>query len=58
MFNMIGSLAKAVVGVVVQTPVAIVADAVTMGGLLTDKKQSYTASALGQVQKNIEKSVK
>lgn len=55
---MFGNLLKAVVGVVVETPVAIVADVVTMGGVLTDKDQPYTATAVEKVVKNIENSTK
>jgi len=46
MFGMLGDLAKAAVGVVIETPIAVVADVVTMGGALTDKDQPYTATAL------------
>lgn len=53
MFGMLGSLAKATVGLVVETPVAVVADVVTLGGTLTDKGDSYTADALGKVMDNI-----
>ena len=55
---MFGSLLKAVVGVVVETPVALVADAITLGGSLTDKNEPYTASALKSVMKNVEDSTK
>lgn len=55
MFDMLGNLTKAVVGVVVETPVAIVADVATLGGTLTDKSESYTSKALGNVVKNIQK---
>lgn len=58
MFGMLSSLAKATVGVVVATPVALVADALTLGGSITDKKEPYTSAALKDVMKNIEKSVK
>lgn len=54
MFGMLESLVKATVGVVVETPVAIVADVVTMGGALTDKDEPYTASAVKKVVKNVE----
>ena len=55
---MFGNLLKAVVGVVVETPIAIVADAVTLGGSLSDEKQPYTATALEKVVDNIQKSTK
>lgn len=51
---MFGSLLKAVVGVVVETPLSVAADVVTMGGMLTDKKKPYTVSALERVMENIE----
>lgn len=53
MFGMIGSLVKATVGVVVETPIAIAADVVTMGGALTDKNEPYTATALKKVAENV-----
>ncbi len=58
MFGMLGSLVKAAVGVVVVTPVALVADVVTLGGSMTDTKEPYTASALRDVVKNVLESVK
>lgn len=53
MFGIIGNLAKATVGLVVETPVAVVADFITLGGSLNDKRQPYTAEALQKVVKNI-----
>lgn len=50
---MFGSLFKAVIGVVVETPVAIVKDVATLGGALTDEDQPYTAQALEKVSKNL-----
>lgn len=58
MLGMLGNLAKAAVGVVIETPIAVVADVVTMGGVLTDKSQPYTATALEKVMENVEKSTK
>ena len=55
---MFGSLLKAAVGVVVETPVAIVADVVTLGGSLTDKDKPYTAEAVEKVVENIQDSTK
>lgn len=54
MFKLLGDLTKAVVGVVVETPVAIVADIVTMGGVLSDRDEPHTATALKGVIRNIE----
>lgn len=56
MFEALGKLAKAAVGVVVETPVAVVADVITMGGALTDKDKPYTAEALEKVMKNVKES--
>jgi hypothetical protein len=50
---MFESLFKAVVGVVVETPVAMVADVVTLGGALTDRDKPYTAEAIEDVVQNI-----
>ena len=58
MFGMLGNLAKAAVGVVIETPIAVVADVVTMGGALTDKDQPYTATALEKVMENVENATK
>jgi hypothetical protein len=54
MFGLFESLTKAVIGVVVETPIAIVADMLTMGGALTDKDEPHTTTALKSVMKNIE----
>lgn len=58
MFEMLGKLTKAAVGLVVETPIAIVADVVTLGGACTDKDEPYTATALSKVVKNIEDATK
>jgi hypothetical protein len=55
---MFGSLLKAVVGAVIETPVAIVRDVVTLGGLTDDAPQPHTIDALEKVLKNIEDSTK
>lgn len=55
---MFGSLLKAAVGVIVETPVAVVADTLTLGGLTTDKKKPYTAEALANVLKNVKDSAR
>ncbi len=54
MFKILGSLTKAVVGVVIETPIALLADAATLGGACTDRKEPYTATALKGVLKNVE----
>jgi len=50
---MFGSLLRASVGLVVETPVSLVADFVTLGGSLTDEEQPYTATALEKIMKNV-----
>ena len=56
MFGFLESVCKAAVGVVT-TPVALVADIVTLGGELTDRKQSYTEETLSAIGKNISNAV-
>lgn len=55
--NMFSGLLKAALGVV-SIPVALVADAVTLGGSLTDRNTPYTASAVSDVVTNIENATK
>ena len=58
MFGILGDLTKAVVGVVIETPIAVAADMLTLGGSITDKDEPYTATALKGVVKNIEHATK
>lgn len=58
MFGIINNLVKATVGVVIETPIAIAADVITMGGAMTDKDKPYTAEALEKVVKNITETTK
>lgn len=58
MFGILGDLTKAVVGVVVETPLAVAADVLTLGGAITDKDEPYTATALKVVMKNVENATK
>lgn len=53
MFGTLGSLTKAAVGAVIETPIAIVADTVTLGGTLTDKDEPYTATSVKKVMDNL-----
>lgn len=55
MFN---NLFKAVVGAAVETPIAVVADVITLGGSLTDQEKPYTAKAFSKVVENIQESTK
>jgi len=54
MFGLLGSLTKAVVGVVIETPIAIAADVITLGGAINDKREPYTVTALKNVMDNVE----
>ena len=58
MFDRFNNLVKAIVGVVIETPLAVVADVITMGGVLTDKEVPYTADALEKVYENLKDSTK
>ncbi len=58
MFGMLGNLTKAVVGAVIETPIAVVADVVTLGGTLTDNKSPYTSEAISKVVDNVQKATK
>ena len=49
---MLASLFKSAM-VVVEAPVSVVADVVTLGGVLTDKEQSYTAETAEKFVKNV-----
>lgn len=52
MLGMLESLAKAATAVVT-VPVAVVADVVTLGGVLTDKEKPYTAEAVSDFVGNL-----
>jgi len=53
---MFDHLIKAVVGVVVDLPISIVQDVVTLGGSLTDE-EPVTLKALAGIVKNIDEAV-
>ena len=53
---MLGSLLKATLGVVVDLPVAIVKDVVTLGGAVTDE-ESAIAKSCKKIGKNIDNAV-
>lgn len=53
---MFGNLLKAVVGIVVETPLSIAADIVTLGGSLTDQDKPYTVQAIEKVVDNVQDS--
>ncbi len=54
MFKTLGDLTKAAVGVVVEAPVSIAADVLTLGGAIIDRDEPFTVSTLKNVKKNIE----
>ena len=52
MFGILKSIVKATSSVI-DIPVSIAADVVTMGGALTEKSQPYTADAAQRLVKNV-----
>jgi hypothetical protein len=50
---MFKNLLKAAVGLVVETPLAIVEDTITMGGAVTGKDEPATVTALKKVAQNV-----
>jgi hypothetical protein len=57
MFDILGSLAKATVGVVIDTPLAIVKDTASLVGALPEKEGTNTAEALQRVGENLQNAV-
>ena len=53
MFGILSNLTKAAVGVVIETPIAVVSDVITLGGSITEKDEPYTATALKKVLDNV-----
>lgn len=53
MFGMLTSVVKAAASVV-EIPVAVVADVVTLGGSMNDKDQPYTATAVEHLVENVQ----
>ena len=52
MFGILKSTVKAA-SAVIDVPVSIAADVVTMGGVLNDKDETHTSDALGRFVKNV-----
>jgi len=52
MFGVFKSLAKAAVSIV-DIPLSVAADVVTLGGALTDEDKPYTARAASRLVKNV-----
>ena len=50
---MFDSLIKAVVGTVIETPIALVKDVATLGGAITDQDAPYTMQSLEKVAENL-----
>jgi hypothetical protein len=51
---MFDKLLKSAVALVIETPVAVIADAITLGGALNNTREPYTATALKKVVRNIQ----
>lgn len=58
MFKLFSDITKVAVGVVVELPVAVVSDVVTMGGAMTDKDKPYTATAIEKIVENVQEATK
>ena len=52
--GILSKLAKAAIGIVLETPVAVIKDAATMCGVTTEMNEPYTATSVKKVLKNIE----
>jgi len=50
---MLKNLMKAAVGLVVETPLAVLEDTITMGGAVTGKDEPATVTALKKIAKNL-----
>lgn len=57
LFDTLGSLTKAAVAVVI-TPVDLLADAITLGGTLTDQDKPYTAQRAEDIMRNLKDATK
>lgn len=53
----LGSLTKATLGII-EMPVAVAKDFVSLGGVLSDQKESYSAQKLKEIGKDYEKAKK
>lgn len=53
---MLGNLLKAAIGLVVEAPIALAADVLTLGGSITEKDEPYTSNALKKVVRNVQRS--
>lgn len=56
MFKLLTHLSKAALGVVTM-PVAVAADVVTMGGVLSDQPDTYTGKQAAAVLRNVQRAV-
>lgn len=50
---MLASLLRAAVGLVVETPIALAADVLTLGGACVERDEPYTTTALRRVVANV-----
>ena len=53
MSDIFTNLTKAIIGDVVETPIAIVEDIITLGGIIEGKEDPNTITSLKKVVKNI-----
>lgn len=53
MFKTLTNLTKGILGIAF-SPVSVAADFITMGGLMTDHREPYTATTLRQAMRNME----
>lgn len=53
MFGILKGLAETVVKTAIVLPVAAVADVITLGGELVDKRQSFSGDAVDSIQRSI-----
>lgn len=51
---MLGSMLRAAVGLLVETPIAVAADVLTLGGACIERDEPFTATALKRVMRNVE----
>lgn len=57
MFDLLTNLTKAAVGVVT-APVAVVADIVTMGGAINERKNTYTGDQCRSIVEALERAIR
>lgn len=58
MFKIIEGLAKAAIGVAVVVPASVIADVITMGGVMTERNKTYTEEAISDAMDNLKEATK